>query len=191
MGRCMTAATCHPARWAMSRGLCAGCYRRWLKAEGRLKPATCHPTKSHYAKGLCSECYKKARPSMSRQAQNQRNKTYRTKHPDKVRAAKRLWYYKSQNSPHNNDVKLRQWSLTRYGLRPSDVGAAIRAQGGRCPICHASKRLIVDHDHVTKQFRAMLCRNCNLMIGFAQENPVILASAIAYLAKHKRLEWAS
>jgi hypothetical protein len=52
-------------------------------------------------------------------------------------------------------------------------------------ICQKRRPLHVDHDHKTKQVRDMLCKPCNTILGFAQENPRVLKRAIAYLRKWK------
>lgn len=68
------------------------------------------------------------------------------------------------------------------------------AQNNKCIICNKSpeeaagyrqkKRLSVDHDHTTGIVRGLLCNNCNLMVGYAQDDPEILRKAIAYLESH-------
>jgi hypothetical protein len=55
-----------------------------------------------------------------------------------------------------------------YGITAEEYRALFIAQGGRCYICQRvarSKRLAVDHDHVTGEVRGLLCadseRGCN------------------------------
>ena len=58
----------------------------------------------------------------------------------------------------------------------------------RCPICRKTlpkgRGLHYDHDHETGEFRSALCGNCNALLGFAQDSPIILRSALRYLRKH-------
>ena len=192
------AATCHPDRWIAAKGLCAACYRRWLRSQGRLKPAPCHPEKPHYAKGLCSWCYKKsmmaAWPSEKREAKRHRSNEYRNRWREEIKVRAREWYHTSQKSPKFDPLKARKMVIsTRYGLKPEDVAAAIERQSGKCAICRETpSELVVDHCHKTDRFRSMLCRHCNLVIGYARENPQILAASIAYLALHSTgIKWAS
>lgn len=66
-------------------------------------------------------------------------------------------------------------------------------QGGACGICggselwenHRTRRdgWHIDHDHSTGKVRGVLCPPCNLMIGYARDNPAVLAAAINYLAR--------
>jgi hypothetical protein len=72
-----------------------------------------------------------------------------------------------------------------YGLPRGAYARLHAAQGGRCSICRlatgASKRLAVDHDHVTGEVRGLLCGPCNTMLGRYRDSPEILRRAIAYL----------
>lgn len=71
-----------------------------------------------------------------------------------------------------------------YGLSEGQYAALYASQGGRCAICAiatgATKRLAVDHDHVSGYVRGLLCGPCNQQIGIW--TPHILSNAIAYLA---------
>lgn len=54
-----------------------------------------------------------------------------------------------------------------------------------CELCgnppKPGKALQVDHDHATGLFRAILCRNCNIMLGFALDCPELLIKAAKYI----------
>lgn len=65
-----------------------------------------------------------------------------------------------------------------------------RAQNGKCAICGVShlelnRALAVDHNHITKKVRELLCVNCNSILGHCKDNVVILGKAIEYLEKHE------
>lgn len=80
--------------------------------------------------------------------------------------------------------------LRLYGFDYDDVAAAIKAQGGRCPLCGDTfadhwRSACVDHDHATQRFRAILCRRCNAMLGQARDNPEVLIRAAEYLRSHQ------
>lgn len=49
----------------------------------------------------------------------------------------------------------------------------------------------IDHNHQTGEVRKLLCRMCNFLLGFVQENIQRLATVIQYLYKYNHLgdEW--
>jgi hypothetical protein len=58
-----------------------------------------------------------------------------------------------------------------------------------CVICgHKEEKLVVDHDHVTKKVRGMLCNHCNRGLGHFRDDPELLEFAKLYLLKHKNTE---
>ncbi len=48
-----------------------------------------------------------------------------------------------------------------------------------------------DHSHETGEFRDILCQQCNLMLGYAEDNPETLLRAITYLNEHNNLVLSS
>jgi hypothetical protein len=77
----------------------------------------------------------------------------------------------------------------RYGVSKQEFKRLFSEQNGACAICSnkllVGSQLHVDHCHVTKTVRALLCRDCNKGIGFLKENVGVLKAAIAYLVAHK------
>lgn len=74
----------------------------------------------------------------------------------------------------------------RYGLTPEEY-AAMRAAG--CTICGASaeeRKLNVDHDHRNGKVRAVLCQQCNSMLGMAADAPERLRAGADYLEEWQR-----
>ena len=69
----------------------------------------------------------------------------------------------------------------RFKLEHNEYLRMVENQQGRCFICKEEKKLCVDHDHTTKKVRALICNDCNLMLGFAGEDPQILSAVIEYL----------
>ena len=77
--------------------------------------------------------------------------------------------------------------LRRYGISIEQFDA-LKA-GGSCPICanqyvdkrHHARQPVVDHDHVTGRVRGVICRSCNLGLGYANDDPEWLDSASFYL----------
>lgn len=93
-------------------------------------------------------------------------------------------------------VQMRKYSREsrwrKLGITPELYDATFAEQNGLCSICGSDtpKRgkgqdevFSFDHDHVTGQLRGLLCVDCNLMIGHANDDPERLAKGIAYLAR--------
>jgi hypothetical protein len=70
-----------------------------------------------------------------------------------------------------------------YGLSLQDYRALLTTQGGVCAICRkkSPRALCVDHCHVTKKVRRLLCHRCNLGIGQFNDDPRLLRRAVTYL----------
>ena len=60
-------------------------------------------------------------------------------------------------------------------------------QGGVCAGCKTglsqlpSKKICVDHCHAYGHVRGILCDDCNLILGFAQDDPKTLSALATYL----------
>lgn len=85
----------------------------------------------------------------------------------------------------------------KYGLTEEDYFRILADQGGTCAICPRTDgrskqtkqsptkfHFAVDHDHDTGVTRGLLCDTCNRALGMFGDDPDILRSAIAYLARH-------
>jgi hypothetical protein len=68
-----------------------------------------------------------------------------------------------------------------------DYEAMLARQKGACGICERPFGLrrtpCIDHCHATKLVRGLLCGNCNVGLGFFDDNPVFAHKASAYLAR--------
>lgn len=82
----------------------------------------------------------------------------------------------------------RRRSLTRklaqYGVSYEDAKAILEEQGSRCRICRAKKKLVIDHDHETMEFRGFICSHCNTGLGMFFDSPDFLIAAARYLQDH-------
>ena len=74
---------------------------------------------------------------------------------------------------------------TIYGLTEGQYEQLYLFQGSRCAICQratgATRRLSVDHDHVSGNVRGLLCRPCNTVIGRAGDDPEWFDRGALYL----------
>jgi hypothetical protein len=71
---------------------------------------------------------------------------------------------------------------TVYGITFDDFDAMVARQGGLCILCAKRPALLcVDHCHTTNRVRALLCGNCNSMLGFSGDDPELLDDGAFYL----------
>ncbi len=113
----------------------------------------------------------------------------KTNYPEKL---KEKW----TRSNANRVKARREYDLKKiYGLPLSEYETMFARQKGLCAICGEPETLrnnrsgklrdlAVDHDHETGKVRALLCYNCNLMIGFAKESTDRLEKGASYLTKY-------
>lgn len=59
-------------------------------------------------------------------------------------------------------------------------------ENGPCDCCGRSGPMHIDHDHVTMQFRGVLCGHCNKGLGHFGDDPERVDQAAAYLRRTKR-----
>lgn len=112
----------------------------------------------------------------------------RLENPDQYKARERRYYERAKSTTIINK------HLTRkYGISLDDYIAMLERQGGVCAICRMPetsrhrrgtgdvRRLSVDHCHETGVVRGLLCWRCNAGIGKFEDDPALLALALAYL----------
>lgn len=78
----------------------------------------------------------------------------------------------------------------KYNIDLNQYKELCAQQEYMCKICLAkfdfNKELpCVDHDHLTKEVRGILCRKCNSGLGFFNDDAGLLFSASKYLSKNK------
>lgn len=76
----------------------------------------------------------------------------------------------------------------KYGLMPEQYEAMMIAQNHVCAICGKTplengKRLTIDHCHITKKVRGLLCYRCNTGLASFHDGVSLLWTAYQYLAK--------
>jgi hypothetical protein len=76
----------------------------------------------------------------------------------------------------------------KRGLTWEQYMLAVKEQDGLCAICGKpntmkgkDRRLTIDHDHKTEQFRGLICQPCNFGLGGFRDNPESLLAAVRYL----------
>lgn len=80
----------------------------------------------------------------------------------------------------------------KFNLSEEEYTKLLERQNGVCAICGqpenstfkgSIKRLAVDHDHETGRVRGLLCRRCNLGVGYFNDDKELLFKVIDYLGK--------
>ena len=95
----------------------------------------------------------------------------------------------SQNSDRVNEYRSRDsWTLVkrcaRYNLSPEQFIDKYERQEQCCAICNDEINIVdsaIDHNHVTGEFRGILCKQCNRALGMFKDSKTILKNAIEYL----------
>lgn len=80
----------------------------------------------------------------------------------------------------------------KYGMAVADYDRLLAAQGGGCAVCetplvrgnpNADNAPHVDHCHATSKVRGILCRLCNLAVGYLRDDPGRARGVAAYLER--------
>lgn len=95
--------------------------------------------------------------------------------------------YREEKPDKLEDARLRRV----YGISLEDYNWLLTVQGGVCAICRRPesvphkkgkpKKLTVDHCHATGKVRGLLCQKCNSILGYSEDQPLVLLAAAEYL----------
>src|SRR3990167_10076450 len=141
--------------------------------------------------------YSKKYYSEHREERLEYARKYRESHAEEMRAAHKEWYYKNRDevlkqkramdkiNRKKQSIKARERKLKKiYSITIEEYRNLLNEQGGVCLGCRKSpngKDLCVDHNHETGRIRGLLCSGCNLIIGHAEDNVMVLENLIEYL----------
>jgi Recombination endonuclease VII len=110
----------------------------------------------------------------------ERRRAYRASRKDFINARVR---HRRATDPDFRDRE----RARRYGLSLEEFRAILERQGNACAICERSGvRLYIDHCHVTRMVRRLLCGKCNTGLGFFGDDPDRLRAAADYLEEARR-----
>jgi len=89
--------------------------------------------------------------------------------------------YHNNKHKHNYNEKSRR---LRYGLSQAEYDLMIEKQNGFCAMCNKSVSILhIDHNHATGKIRGLLCRKCNVTLGYVEDEE-LMNSARKYLSCH-------
>jgi len=99
---------------------------------------------------------------------------WRKSNPEKHKKSAEVW---RKSNPDKMKIIRRNSELKHnYGITIKEYQQLWDAQNGLCAICNSPETVInpntkqikwlaVDHDYKTGEIRALLCKNCNVMLG--------------------------
>jgi len=136
---------------------------------GKTKECTnCHQVKLLF-EFYPSKTYKDGRQSICKACSTQKVATYNKNHPDKSKFSARKAQIKQS-----------------YGLLYEDWLKLWETQDGKCAICGESfdrpGAANTDHNHKTNKVRGLVCRRCNIGLGY-YENTKRMIESINYLRR--------
>ena len=147
-----------------------------LNANDKVKHA-----KPLVAIGLCKICYRKEQKRLN-------GKKYREENSERVQTFAKTWNEANKSKRKGYALK------SNYGLTTEEFNRMLLDQDGTCAICERPefmkdyrgklRDLSVDHCHKTDKIRGLLCYDCNLLLGKAEDNIDRLKAAIVYLEKN-------
>jgi len=130
----------------------------------------------------CKKCHMEGRAEYCRQ-RYAADADFRTKSLNQAK----LRYQKVKDSSEFKDHKKKYSRKRYYGITDEQYQALLTKQDNKCAICRSENKLSVDHNHITKQIRGLICLKCNTAIGFLQADsgPTLLMEALNYIKENK------
>lgn len=117
------------------------------------------------------------------------SKKWREEHPNHDKEYSRQW---RKDNPDKHERLNRTLHLRhKYGLTIEDQWRILAEQDGRCATCPKLLTVFgtglddacIDHNHITKRIRGVLCGACNRALGFLNDSISTARSLIIYLEK--------
>ena len=98
-------------------------------------------------------------------------------------------YYQKNKDKYKKRHRVRSLKV-KYNLTEEEYNDLYKKQDYKCAICNikesetARKKLVVDHCHVTRNVRGLLCNNCNSGLGMFYDDISLLIKAKKYLTEN-------
>lgn len=163
-----------------------GCVMREAKHPIKLcnrGDATCGHGKAH-TMGLCRNCYERdLRRRNPEFAQRQRDNC------DKWHGAnqERLKIYRKSSAKKETTETRRRRYFSAWGISEAQFLRQLELQDFKCPVCgkefdpKRTRDIHIDHNHITGEWRGLLCFRCNFGLGWFQDDPAKLERAYNYM----------
>lgn len=114
----------------------------------------------------CKSCYSEYHNKNSLKI-NERRKSLHDRYRERSKLKSKEW-------ARNNPEKVKNKSLSKYGLTLIEFNSLVEVQNGLCLICKCElvigRHTHVDHCHTTGKVRGILCQSCNTKLGWFEKN---------------------
>lgn len=161
--------------------------KRIFTAEHKRKLSISHKGQVSWRKGK-----KFVDEKVSREKRKLYRKEWRLKNKDRLLEQDRAWKQANRQRiallarlryQKNAQKELDRIRLKKYGITGDEFRKILKYQNFKCPVCNRkiTKNLSVDHNHLTGRIRGLICNNCNLAIGNADESSERLRALARYL----------
>ena len=158
--------------------------------------------KDDVLRGECKECnaeyhvnWSKNNIERSREIKAKYAKANPEKHRGNIENDNRRSKGWREKNPEASKLNIRKAHLLKaYGLSLEDYDNMLEEQDNSCSICKTKdtgkrKHFCIDHNHETGKVRALLCGNCNLIVGMIERGPEIIESAKIYVHNHVECDY--
>ena len=82
----------------------------------------------------------------------------------------------------------KSWLKSQYGITPEEFADMLAKQDGKCASCGDAfedrRSIHIDHNHKTGKVRDLLCRDCNLGLGYFRDDPARIRAILEYTERH-------
>lgn len=151
-----------------------------------------HIDRPHHCKGRCEACYAAFRRANlspeKKEAERVAARGYAKKRYDKNCAYNLQW--RKDNPDKFNAINRRGQLKVRYGITEEQYESMKAAQGNVCKLCGGPPgsstihNFNIDHCHITKTVRGLLCTKCNTGLGLFNDDPILMRKGASYVESH-------
>lgn len=162
--------------------VCSQCKQR--------KPSSAFYPDNRYVSGLDSRCKDCVRSHLTGWAGENVDRLRKAKRRCREKNRVRYNAYGRDAYRRHPERSANRTLVRKYGLTLQDKVRMVLAQEDKCAACGLHQPRIklnewhVDHDHVTKRVRAVLCKWCNIALGNAEESPQRLRALADYIERN-------
>jgi hypothetical protein len=94
-------------------------------------------------------------------------------------------YLEISSNETNNGIHYKEYGTYLYIDNPTNIPP----MPSECSNQHCKNtKIVLDHDHISGNFRGWICTQCNTALGFCKDNPAILRWLADYLERHSQAQ---